>query len=85
VERGWAVVFVPSAGMYRSLRMGPFRLTGKGRVILAKFLAPQGIFWEEDSWFTGTAESAESLTKFQYLNSVSWTERKGEPEFPTGR
>jgi hypothetical protein len=85
VEKGWAVVFVPSAGMYRSLRLGPFQLTGKGRVILAKFLAPQGVFWEEDSWFTGTAESAESLTKFRYSSSVSWTERKGEPEFPSGR
>ena len=85
VEKGWAVVFVPSAGIYRSLRLGPFDLTGKGRVTLAKFIAPQGIFWEEDSWFTGTAESAESFTKFRYSSSVSWTERKGEPEFPTGR
>ncbi len=85
VEKGWATLFIPSGGMYRSLRLGPFHLTGKGRVALAKFLVPQGIFWDEDSWFTGTAESAESLTKFRYSSSVSWTERKGEPEFPSGR
>ncbi len=80
VEKGWAVVFVSSPSGHRSLRLGPFEMTGKGRVTLARFLLPHGIYWEEDSWFTGTAEGAESLTKFRYSDGVSWTERKGEPE-----
>lgn len=85
VEKGWGLVFVPGPSGYRSLRLGPFQLSGKGRVILAKFLLPHGIFWEEDSWFTGFAEGSDSLTKFRYPDGVSWTEKKGEPEFPTSR
>ncbi len=85
VEKGWAVVFIPSPSGHRSLRLGPLEMTGKKRVTLARFLLPHGIYWEEDSWFTGTAEGAESLTKFRYSDGVSWTERKGEPEFPIAR
>ncbi len=85
VRKGWGIVFVPAPGGYRSLRLGPFQLVGKGRVTLAKFLLPHGIFWEEDSWFTGMAESSDSLTKFRHPDGVSWAERKGEAEFPAAK
>jgi hypothetical protein len=85
VERGWGLIFVPGASGYRALRLGPFILDGKGRATLAKFLLPQGVFWDEDSWFNGTAEGAESVTKFRYADGVSWAERKGEPDFSNGR
>ncbi len=81
VEKGWGLIFVPGSNGYRSLRLGPFQLTGKGRASLAKFLLPQAIFWDEDSWFTATAEGADSVTKFRYQDGISWTERKGESEF----
>jgi len=82
VEKGWCSVIVPGTTGYRNLRLGPFRLTGKGRVVLAKFLRPYGIFWDEDYWFTAVAEGAGSFTKFRHTDGVSWVELKGEPEFP---
>jgi hypothetical protein len=85
VEKGWGVVIVPGADAYRSLRLGPFRLTGKGRAVLAKFILPHGIFWEEDYWFTAFAEGSGSFSKFRHADGVSWTEPKSEPEFPTAR
>ena len=85
VERGWGLIFVPGANGYRVLRLGPFTLKGKGRATLAKFLLPQAIFWEEDSWFHGGAEGGESVTKFRYSDGVSWSERKGELELPAGK
>jgi hypothetical protein len=51
-------------------------------VVLAKFLRPYGIFWDEDYWFTAVAEGAGSFTKFRHTDGVSWVELKGEPEFP---
>ena len=81
VEGGWGLVFIPGPNGYRTLHLGPFQLDGKGRVALGKFLAPQGVFWEEDSWFTGIAEGADTFTKFRYSDGISWTERRGEPEF----
>ncbi len=82
VEKGWGLVFVPGPSGYRSLRLGPFQLTGKGRAILSKFILPYGVFWEEDFWFSGTAEGSDTLTKFRHPDGVSWTEKKGDPEFP---
>jgi len=85
VEKGWCSVIVPGTTGYRNLRLGPFRLTGKGRVVLAKFLRPFGIFWDEDYWFTAVAEGAGSFTKFRHTDGVSWVELKGEPEFPAAK
>ncbi len=83
VEKGWGLVFVPGPSGYRSLRLGPFQLTGKGRVTVSKFILPYGIFWEEDFWFSGTAEGSDTVTKFRHPDGISWTEKKGDPEFPT--
>ena len=82
VDKGWCVVIVPGTNGYRNLRLGPFQLTDKGRAILAKFLLPYGIFWEEDFWFTAFAEGVDSFSKFRHADGVSWMELKGEPEFP---
>jgi hypothetical protein len=85
VEKGWCLIIVPGTNGYRNLRLGPFQLTGRGREILAKFLLPYGIFWEEDFWFTAFAEGSESFTKFRHTEGMSWVEMKGEPEFPAAK
>jgi hypothetical protein len=79
------LVIVPGTNGYRSLRLGPFNLTGKGRSILAKFLLPHAVFWEEDYWFTATAEGSDSFSKFRHADGVSWAERKGDPDFPAAK
>jgi len=37
---------------------------------------PEAIFWDDDSYFTGTIEGAESITKFNGSTGLYWTERK---------
>lgn len=48
----------------------------EGSEVQYKFLMPEVIFWDDDSYFTGTIESAESITKFNGSTGLYWTERK---------
>jgi len=50
------------------------KLEGSG--VQYKFLMPEAIFWDDDSYFTGTIEGAESITKFNGSTGLYWTERK---------
>ncbi|HEU5190903.1 MAG TPA: hypothetical protein VFX14_14560 [Methylomirabilota bacterium] len=54
----------------------PVPLQGSGRAVMAKVLLPQGILWEQDDWFSGRSESAETVTKFRIPEGITWTERK---------
>jgi hypothetical protein len=54
----------------------PVPIQGTGRAIVAKVLLPQGILWEQDDWFSGRSESAETVTKFRLPEGITWTERK---------
>lgn len=56
----------------------PVPLQGAGRAIMAKVLLPQGILWEQDDWFSGRSESAETVTKFRLPEGITWTERKSD-------
>ena len=51
-------------------------LSGAGRQIVARLLLPQGVFWEQDDWFSGRSESTETITKFRFPDGVTWVERK---------
>jgi len=54
----------------------PLVLNGTRKVVLAKVLLPQGVLWEQDEWFTGRSESADTVTKFRFPDGISWSERK---------
>ena len=56
----------------------PVPIQGTGRAIVAKVLLPQGILWEQDDWFSGRSESAETVTKFRVPEGITWTERKSD-------
>ncbi len=83
VEKGWAMLFIPGEKGYQVRRLGPFRLTGEGRAVLARFLLPQGLFWDDDGWFNGSTETAEATARFRYADHVMWVERR--EEFETAR
>jgi len=83
VQDGWAALYVAGRERYRVLRLGPIRLQGEGQATLAQFLLPQQVFWEEDHWFTGSAQGAETVTKFRYADRISWVERKAPPDIPS--
>jgi hypothetical protein len=46
--------------------------------IVTKLLMPFGVLWDQNGWFTGRSEGADTLTKFRFPEGVSWTERKSD-------
>ena len=49
---------------------------GQGPWILARFLMPQGFFWDDDGWTTGQIEDGRSVTKFSSSLGIVWKELK---------
>jgi hypothetical protein len=64
------------------LRMGLFQRPRSsqagegGSWILARFLMPQGLFWDDDAWTTGRIEDGRSVTKFSSSLGIVWKELK---------
>ena len=71
-----AIVYLPKADHLEARELRPLSLKGAGEWVLAKLLFPQGVFWEQDEWFSGRSESADALTKFRFPEGITWTERK---------
>jgi hypothetical protein len=46
--------------------------------LAVKFILPEGIFWDDESYFTGSIESADSVTKFNDNIGIVWKEDKEE-------
>jgi hypothetical protein len=56
----------------------PLRLSSDGNAVLqTRLLLPQGVWWEQDDWFTGRSEGGETITKFRLPEGITWTERRG--------
>ncbi len=47
-----------------------------GTIEVAKVLMPEGILWNDDSYFTGDMEDADSITKFNSETGLMWREFK---------
>lgn len=45
-------------------------------VEVAKVLMPEGVLWNDDSYFTGDMEDADSITKFNSATGLMWREYK---------
>ena len=56
----------------------PVSLAGSGRSVVARVLSPQGVLWDQDDWFTGKSESADTITKFRFPEGITWAERKAD-------
>ncbi len=72
------ILYLPEAGHLKARELRMVSLNGTGEVVLAKILFPQGVLWEQDEWFTGQSESADTVTKFRFPEGISWTERKAD-------
>ncbi|MCH7896620.1 MAG: hypothetical protein IH782_06980 [candidate division NC10 bacterium] len=73
-----SILYLPEAGHLKARELRMVSLNGTGEVVLAKILFPQGVLWEQDEWFTGQSESADTVTKFRFPEGISWTERKAD-------
>jgi hypothetical protein len=48
--------------------------TVKEKVVVTKILMPEGIFWDDDNYFSGNMEDSESITKYNTDTGVIWKE-----------
>jgi hypothetical protein len=76
VATGAPILYLGGTGAPTTHLLGPLTLAGTGRAVLTKLLAPHGVLWNQDDWFSGKSESAETLTKFRLPEGITWTERK---------
>jgi hypothetical protein len=51
-------------------------MTVNDKTIAAKILMPEGILWDDDSYFSGYMEDSESITKFNTDSGLIWKEYK---------
>jgi hypothetical protein len=56
--------------------IGPVKLRGKGYLPAVRVLLPEGVFWEDDSWFTGRMESGQGTMKYREPGGIVWTEEE---------
>jgi hypothetical protein len=54
---------------------GPVPIPEEGTVI-GRLLMSEGIFWDEDEWFTATIEDGDSVTKYNSPEGLTWKEMK---------
>jgi hypothetical protein len=54
---------------------GPVLIREEGTVI-GRLLMPEGIFWDEDEWFTGVIETGDSVIKYNSPEGLTWKEMK---------
>lgn len=73
-----ATLVLPESGRLKARSLRGITVKGTGDVVLAKVLLPQGVFWEQDDWFSGQSESSYTVTKFRFPEGVTWTERKND-------
>ena len=74
------VLYLPGPRNFTARPLSPIALAGNGTIVLAKVLLPHGVLWEQDDWFSGKSESADTITKFRWPEGISWTEPKAGPK-----
>ena len=55
---------------------GPVELQGKGRLAAVRVLMPEGIFWEDNSWFSGVVRNGSTTIKYKMPEGIIWKEKE---------
>ncbi len=55
---------------------GPIKLQGKGRLAAVRVLMPEGIFWEDNSWFSGIIRNGSTTIKYKMPEGIIWKENE---------
>jgi hypothetical protein len=79
-DRIRSTLYFPAEGGAARQALQPFSLNGAGRRLIARLLLPQGVFWEQDDWFSGRSEGVDTVMKFRFPEGISWVERKGSSQ-----
>jgi hypothetical protein len=70
-----ATVFGHDPARRKNRKIGPVSLEGKGFIPAVRLLMPEGVFWEDDGWFSGVMESGRTTTKYKMPEGIVWKER----------
>ena len=71
-------LYLPDKDHLTPRTLNPVPLNGAGRRVLTKVLMPHAILWDQEDWFSGRSESADTVTKFRIPEGISWVERKAD-------
>jgi hypothetical protein len=70
-------VFPRDPAKRRVRKLGMIRLGGGAAADkLVRVLLPEGVFWEDDSWFSGVLESTHDTIKYKQPEGIAWKEVK---------
>ncbi len=73
-----ATLYIPDKDGLATRPLPAVRLRPSGTTVLARFLLPSGVLWEQDDWFTGYSEGSDTVTKFRIPEGISWVERRAD-------
>jgi hypothetical protein len=73
-----ATLYIPDKDGLATRPLPAVRLRPSGTTVLARFLLPYGVLWEQDDWFTGYSEGSDTVTKFRIPEGISWVERRAD-------
>jgi hypothetical protein len=73
-----ATLYIPDKDGLAARALPAVRLRPSGTTVLARFLMPYGVLWEQDDWFTGYSEGSDTVTKFRIPEGISWVERRAD-------
>jgi hypothetical protein len=73
-----ATLYIPDKDGLATRPLPAVRLRPSGTTVLARFLLPYGVLWEQDDWFTGYSEGPDTVTKFRIPEGISWVERRAD-------
>jgi hypothetical protein len=70
-------VFPRDPGKRRARKLGMIRLGGGAAADkLVRILLPEGVFWDDDGWFSGVLESTHDTIKYKQPEGIAWKEDK---------
>ncbi len=75
-RRGTDCRLVVSLNPSGKVRVFEKRLPEGEKWFVGRFLMPEGVFWDEDEWFSGSLEDSYSITKYKSPEGVTWKELK---------
>ncbi len=73
-----ATLYIPDKDGITDRPLAPVRLGMTGKAVVTRVLLPEGVLWEQEGYFTGKSESAETITKFRFPEGIGWVERKSD-------
>jgi Glucodextranase, domain B len=71
-----AVLYGYDTAKHKARSYGPLKIQAKGELAAVKVLMPEGIFWDEDSWFSGIIRDGSVTTKYKMPEGIVWKEEE---------